>query len=81
MSLEFDLGWYHIDEIWNLYIDGDLQKYHVEFINVDEKAGTTDEYVVSHFDKTGKLTTKTLDAEDLNHELRGRETTDRPAYV
>jgi len=79
--MSFDLGWYYIGEVWNLYLSGDLQKVRVEYINVDEKA-ESDGYLVNHYGRDGEhLTAHTLDAGDLKPELQDRETTDRPWHI
>lgn len=75
---ESDLGWYIIEETWNLYIDGTLTKTAVYAIEVGEKANG-DGYVVRHYDRRENLlTTVTVDADDILPEIRDRETTDYP---
>lgn len=75
------LGWYHIDAEWSLYIDGQLQQVHVDYIHVDEHA-TDNEYVVDHYDRTGNsLCRLTLASDDIEPELQGREPTNRPAHI
>lgn len=88
------LGWYHIDETWNLYVDAEdpideshrvLRAVHVDFICVDEPpedAPTDAPYHVDHYGRDGTLITSLrLDAEDIEPELRDRETTDRPWHL
>lgn len=82
---ESDLGWYYIDAMWDLWLDGELHNVHVDFICVDEAAyenerGTT--YVVDHYNRNGGLiTTLRLDAGDILPEIRDKETTDRPWHI
>lgn len=75
---ESSLGWFHIEEVWNLYVEGDLTKVEVYAINVDE-AAEGDEYVVDHYNRTGDIiTTERLTADDLRPELRDREPVSDP---
>jgi len=77
-----ELGWFYIDEKWDLFIDGEHEKdVHVDFINVGEKAHG-DGYVIKHFDRAGELlTTVTVDEEDLSDVVGSRSPTDRPAHI
>lgn len=73
-------GWYYIDEMWNLYINGNLQKVHVDFIQVDEKPNSSD-FIVNHYDRSGEIiTTVTLEESDISW-LENEETTDRPWHI
>lgn len=83
---ESDLGWFHIDEVWNLYQDAEdgrrsLVETHVDYICVDEHY-TGNGYVVDHYDRSGDLiTTLHLDADDIEPEVANREPTDRPYHI
>lgn len=75
------LGWYSIGETWNLYVDGGLAKVHVAWICVDEPTDGTG-YHVDHYGGGGELITSlTLDHDDIEPELRDRETEDRPQHI
>lgn len=79
--MNFSLGWYYINEWWNLYLDGNLTEVHVDFINVDE-AARGEGFVVKHYDRGGQmLTSLRLDADDLEPELNSRTTTSRPLHI
>jgi len=81
MTENFDLGWYAIEDEWDLYINGDLESVFVDFLHVDEKANG-DGYTARHYDQAGELLTEiSLDADDLESVLQDRETTNRPAHI
>jgi hypothetical protein len=81
---ESELGWYIIEEEWNLWLDGGLEEREVYAINVDEVAEGVDEvkgedYVVKHFDRRGELiTTERLTDNDIAPEIEERETVSHP---
>jgi hypothetical protein len=74
------LGWYDIHEVWNLYVDGELQERLVQEIHVEEQAHG-DEYVVDHYGPGGLITTLTLTAGDVLSEIDNRETVQNPVHV
>lgn len=88
---DLELGWYHIDAVWNLYQDEEtdgevkrvLTQVHVDYICVDESAeGSNAPLHVDHYDRGGGLITSLkLDEDDIKPELRDRETTDRPLHI
>jgi len=74
------LGWYYINETWNLFLEGELTKVHVDFINVGERE-RKNRYLVKHFNRNGELIkTLTLDKEDIDM-LENREKTVRPMHI
>lgn len=74
-------GWYHIDEQWNLYIDGELTETHVDFICVDNSV-SGNSFNVKHFDRSGNLiTTLTLEHGDISPVVRDLDETDRPWHI
>lgn len=80
---EADLGWYHIDDVWNLYVDGALTKVHVDYICVDESPdGSDSPYHVDHYGRDGTLITSLrMDADDIFPEIRNREPVGRPWHL
>ena len=95
MSDGFELGWYHIDEVWHLYVDVEdgiddthrrLKHVRVDYINVDEHPDDRDAeegtYHVDHYDPSGDLiTSASVTEEDLRDVVGDRETTDRPMHI
>jgi hypothetical protein len=75
---ESELGWYIIEEHWDLWLDGEITEKEVYAIYVDE-AAHSDGYVVEHFDRRGELiTTERLTANDIAPEIEDRETVSHP---
>lgn len=81
MLEENNLGWFHIEETWNLHVDGNLRKREVYCICVDE-AAEGDGYIVDHYDRAGdRITSLRLEADDIRPEVEGREPIERPMHV
>lgn len=75
---ENNLGWFHIAEVWNLYVEGDLTEVEVYAINVDE-AADGDGYIVDHYDRGEDIiTTLRLSADDILPVVREREPVSHP---
>lgn len=92
---DVELGWYHIDEVWQLYVDeydealGEtkrvLRPVRVDFICVDETPDDYEgegDYHVDHYDTSGDLITSLrLTADDVRDQTSDREPTDRPWHI
>lgn len=92
---EFALGWYHIDAVWQLYLDQYdealqetkrvLRPVRVDYICVDETPDDYEgegEYHVDHYDRSGDLLTALrVDAATVEDMVDDRETTDRPMHI
>lgn len=78
---ESNMGWFHIGEVWSLWIDGLLTKVQVDFICIDE-AADDDGYIVDHYARNGSLIkSERLEAEDIRPEVESRAATDRPQHL
>jgi len=74
-------GWYYIDETWNLYVDGVLEKRHVDFLQVDVTPDG-ERFVARHYDRGGEIiTTCTIDEDDIENELADEEPIGRPPHL
>jgi len=95
MPESFELGWYYVDRVMNLYVDEYdealqetkrvLSYVKVEYLCVDEHPDEfmrDDGYNVKHFGRDGELiTTLSLTEEDLKDEIGDLEPTDRPMHI
>jgi len=77
---EIDPGWYHVDEVWMLYIDGEQTKAHVTYVRVHEP---TDEgqYKVDHYGHGEFLSQITVGQKDLSAVLHPSQKLGRPFHL
>lgn len=63
MAKDIVLGWYQIEENWDMHIDGELTNKYIDYIHIAEK---TDEhnYRVEHYGADGELIADYLVHED-----------------
>lgn len=78
--LTMEEDWYHIGEVWDLWVSGKLQEVEVLHIKVEEKE--TGGYNVDHYGRLGEfITSVTLNGEEIREVVDESDLTEKPSYV